>query len=146
MGEKILFQKNVFNKLEYEKTIDTTFSQLRDPVQAQISEQISVSEFFQLYNNLFYEIPEEGNTNSHEFLIKTSADYIGYENDSDEIQALQDEIANLRTEILELQQAEIDESVGLENEDSSLANTTTNSSVTSTTTSTSTGGSGGGGY
>ena len=107
MEQSVKFSKNVFNKAQYEKTINTTFSQLKDPVQQQISTQPTVNEFFQIYNNLFYEIPEEGNTNSHEFLIKTSADYIGYENDSDEIQALQDEIASLREELLDLQNSQI---------------------------------------
>ena len=37
--------------------------------------------FLTIYNQLFYEIPELGETNSHEYLIKTSSDYI----DSDSI-------------------------------------------------------------
>ena len=57
-----------------------------------------------MYNQLFYEIPEEGETNSHEYLIKTSGDYIAFDQVNDEISALQDEIATLREELLSTQQ------------------------------------------
>ena len=56
-----------------------------------------------MYNNLFYEIPSNGETNSHEFLVKTSGEYINYDQIQEEIEALRQEITGLREENLELQ-------------------------------------------
>ena len=104
MAENIQLNKNLFSKRQYQKTIDTSFTQLGvKTIQEQIDEQPTVQEFFNLYNQLFYEIPEEGETNSHEFLIKTSGDYIEFDGLNDEITALQDEISQLREDLLEAQ-------------------------------------------
>lgn len=109
MASNINFNKNVFDKNLYLKTIDTSFNELGvQPIQEQIDNQPTIQEFFKMYNELFYEIPEIGDINSHEYLVLTSAEYIGYENDSEEIQALKDEIASLRQELLEVQNELVD--------------------------------------
>ena len=41
--------------------------------------------------------------NSHEYLIKTSGDYINFDQDSDEIEALRKEITQLRRDLLQAQ-------------------------------------------
>ncbi len=105
MAENVDLNKEVFNKRDYEKTINTSFTQLGvKTIQEQIDERPSVQEFFDLYNELFYEINELGPTNSHEFLIKTSTEYIAFDDNNEIIEALQREIANLRIELLEAQQ------------------------------------------
>ena len=105
MAENIDLNKEVFNKRDYGKTINTSFTQLGvKSVQEQIDEQPSVQEFFNLYNDLFYQINEVGPTNSHEYLVKTSGDYIAFDENNEIIEALQREIANLRIELLEAQQ------------------------------------------
>jgi hypothetical protein len=104
MAENINLNKKVFNKRDYEKTINTSFTQLDvKTVQEQIDEQPTVQEFFNLYNELFYEINELGETNSHEYLIKTSSQYIDFEKNDELVEALQREIAELREELLDLQ-------------------------------------------
>ena len=109
MAENIQLNKNVFSKRQYQKTIDTSFTQLGvKTIQEQIDEQPTVQEFFDLYNELFYEIPEEGSTNSHEFLVKTSGDYIGFDGLNDEITALQNEIAQLREDLLDAQKENVE--------------------------------------
>ena len=145
MAENINLNKEVFNKRDYEKTINTSFTQLDvQSVQEQLSQQTTVSEFFNLYNELFYEINELGETNSHEYLIKTSSQYINFDENDELIQALQNEIAQLREELLEAQQqlAENPSSIPTTN----VTNNTT--SVSSGTSGVSGGGgsSGGGGY
>lgn len=106
---KISLNKEVFNKNKYKKTINTEFSQLGvKPIQEQIDEQPTVQEFFDMYNTLFYDIPELGETNSHEFLVKTSGEYINTEANDELIEALQNEIAQLREELLQTQQDLID--------------------------------------
>ena len=104
MAENVDLNKEVFNKRDYEKTINTSFTQLGvKTIQEQIDEKPSVQEFFDLYNELFYEINELGPTNSHEFLIKTSTEYIAFDDNNELIEALQKEIADLRAELLEAQ-------------------------------------------
>ena len=109
MPKNIDLNKTVFNKRDYEKTIDSSFTQLGvKSVQEQINEQPTIQKFFDMYNELFYDIPEMGELNSHEFLIKTSGEYIDSEIDNEVIQALQNEIAQLREELLQSQQNLID--------------------------------------
>lgn len=99
--------KKVYNKNQYEKVIDTSFTELVTPpaltIQEQLNNQPTVNDFFNLYNDLFYEIPPEGETNSHEFLIRKSTEYIGNTLINEEIEALQAEIAQLRIDLLEEQ-------------------------------------------
>jgi len=104
MSERIDLIKDVFNKAEYVKTIDTNFNEfgvLSITEDQQL--QPSVEEFFGLYNSLFYDIPALGETNSHQYLIRTSGEYVNFDEVNDEIQALQAEIAQLRSDLLTAQ-------------------------------------------
>ena len=93
--------REVFDKNQYEQVIDTSFSQLGlTSISASAEDQVSLEEFFGLYNSLFYDIPALGETNSHEFLVKSSGEYINFDQISDEILALQQEISGLREELL----------------------------------------------
>lgn len=104
MSENINLNKTVYNKTQYEKTIDTSFNQLGvRTIQEQLDQQPTVEEFFALYNELFYDIPETGATNSHEFLIQQSSEYINFDQNNAEIEALQQEISQLRIELLDAQ-------------------------------------------
>jgi hypothetical protein len=106
--------KPVYNKNQYTKVIDTSFTQLGlvSPTSSFVVPTISVAEFFQNYQELFFSIPKFGNTNSHEYLIKTSTDYIGSNQSIDTTtQALIEEITQLRQENLSLQQQLISGSV-----------------------------------
>ena len=143
MAENINLNKEVFNKRDYQKTINTSFTQLDVPsVQEQLTQQTTVPEFFNLYNELFYEINEIGETNSHEYLIKTSSQYINFNENDELIQALQNEIAQLREELLEAQQ-QLAEDTSSTSITSTVDNNTT--SVSSGTSGVSGGSSGGGG-
>jgi hypothetical protein len=113
MSENVNFNKQVYNKEQYSKVIDTSFKQLGVvSIQDQIAAQPTTEEFFSMYNDLFYNIPELGATNSHEYLIKTSSEYIGFEANQEEILALQNEIAQLRTELLASQKQVIELQTG----------------------------------
>ena len=103
MSENVTFAKQVYNKGQYSKVIDTSFKQLGiKTIQQQIAAKPTVEQLFEIYNELFYEIPETGN-NSHTYLIEKSSEYINYEQNLDEIIALQAEIAQLRMDLLESQ-------------------------------------------
>ncbi len=113
MSENVNFNKQVYNKEQYSKVIDTSFKQLGvQTIQDQISSQPTTNEFFIMYNDLFYDIPELGATNSHEYLIKTSSEYIGFEANQEEILALQAEITQLRTDLLASQRQVIELQTG----------------------------------
>jgi hypothetical protein len=100
----ISLKKEVFDKSRYVKTIDTSFNELGvKTVTQQLDEETTVEEFFDLYSELFYTIPAEGNTNSHRFLVEQSGEYINFDENLEEIEALREEIARLRTDILSLQ-------------------------------------------
>jgi len=109
--ENVNLNRQVFNKQKFNDTVDTTFSELG------VQEQdlnffdlnlATVDDFFTLYNRLFFEIPKEGAINSHTFLVKESGDYVGAQQVNEEIQALLQEIADLREENLTLRQANAD--------------------------------------
>ena len=105
--EIITLTNTVYNKNQYERVIDTSFTQLVQPqvTASVIAPTISVAEFFQIYQQLFFQIPRFGESNSHEYLIKTSQEYIGSsEANDDTVQALISEITQLRQDNLDLQQ------------------------------------------
>jgi hypothetical protein len=104
MEQKVDTKKKVFNKAQYPKTINTQFSQLGvTSITQAIAETPTVEEFFNLYDELFYDIPALGATNSHEYLVKTSGEYIDFDQQNEIIEALQQEITDLREENLKLQ-------------------------------------------
>ena len=61
-------RKTVLTKTAYPNAVDISFSELVTPSPA-LEETISVEEFFTLYNSIFYNIPAEGNVNSHQYKI-----------------------------------------------------------------------------
>ena len=148
MGRKIELNKDIFNRGQYEKVIDTSFSQLVDPALEETTAEVpTVEEFFEDYNTLFFEIPKTGE-NSHETLIVQSTEYIDFSPVNDEIIALQEEITSLREEILELrQQSAENELSGASDASQELAElSTTNSTPTSGGSSSGGSSGGGGGY
>jgi hypothetical protein len=61
----------------------------------------TTGDFFTVYNNLFFLIPKTG-PNSHTTLIEQSSEYVDYKANQEEIQALLDEITELREQNLQL--------------------------------------------
>ena len=66
-----------------------------------IALQITVDQFFDLYNTLFFQIPATGDVNSHEFLVKRSTEYLGGGVLTDNERAYIEEINTLRQQLLE---------------------------------------------
>ena len=103
--EKLNLNKRVYAKNQYERVIDTKFSQLANVTPPEVTEAtISVDEFFQNYNQIFFQIPKVGEINSHEYLVKTSSEYLDSAPLNEDIQALIDEINTLQQQNLELNQ------------------------------------------
>jgi hypothetical protein len=104
--ENISLNKTVFDKRQYTKVVDTNFNELivQQPTQIIATDLPTINQFFNFYNQLFYDIPKEGDTNSHLYLIQQSTSYIGDVQGDEDVQALLDEINELRTENLALNQ------------------------------------------
>jgi hypothetical protein len=104
MAEQIQLNKTVFGKITYPNVINTEFTQLLRALPDTEDETITIEQFFQAYNDLFFEIPLLGDYNTHQELIKRSTEYLGVTQTSDEIDVLLEEINQLRLENLTLQQ------------------------------------------
>ena len=100
---QIPVQKTVFNKDSFGRVINTQFSQLLNQT-VEETNTFTADDFFQLYEDLFYQIPKEGDTNSHRYILQREADYLGVSISQDDIQALLNEITSLRQQVLESQQ------------------------------------------
>ena len=94
--------KTIYPKSIYENIIDTSFSQ-KQPTPL-LEDTININQFFELYNKLFYDIPTEGEINSHTYIVKTSGEYINSDSNNEDIQILLDEISSLQQENLKLNQ------------------------------------------
>jgi polyhydroxyalkanoate synthesis regulator phasin len=104
---QIPIEKQVYDKLSFGKVVDTQFHQLLNNVTEE-TPTFTIDDFFQLYDQLFYQIPKEGDSNSHRYMLEKSADYLGVIVSQDDIQALLEEITTLRQQVLDTQSA-IDE-------------------------------------
>lgn len=107
MSQRIDLNRKVYNKSDYQKTIDTSFNELLPPVVIEEEDTITVEQFFNYYNQLFFDIPKTG-INSHNTLIQESTEYVGDEQTNDELEALYQEINELRAQLLELQGGTLD--------------------------------------
>jgi hypothetical protein len=102
MSENIKIEKEVFDKNIFPKVINNQFTQLISNVD-NTTPVFTIDDFFELYEQLFYQIPKEGDVNSHNYIIQKEADYLDVIISQDDIQALLDEITNLRQELLNSQ-------------------------------------------
>ena len=62
MAERINLNKNVFNKQDFLNTVNTSFTQLVLPTASAVP-TFTVDDFFVQYENLFFQIPKEGDIN-----------------------------------------------------------------------------------
>lgn len=99
--QKVNLTRVVYNKDDYQKTIDTSFNELLPPPIIE-DDSITVEQFFVFYNQLFFDIPKTG-VDSHNTLIEQSSEYVGDEEVNPEIEALIQEVNTLRTQLLESQ-------------------------------------------
>ena len=90
-----------FNKSKFNETVNTEFTQLNVVPDLSFFDR-DLADLDDLYEKFFYIIPKLGLIESHEYLAKTSGEYADFNSISDEIQALLDEIAELRAENLQL--------------------------------------------
>jgi len=89
----ITFTRTIYSKGEFNNKTNTSFNELNST-----NLPIEIDQFFNFYNEIFFDIPREGE-NSHTTLMENSLDYIGSYNNP-----FQGIVDNLETQISELQQ------------------------------------------
>lgn len=98
---RLSISRRVLSK-DLNKVIDTEFRQLLRP---QETTEFAIDDFFALYEDLFYQIPKEGDINSHTYILNRTVEYLGVKLADDiDIQALLDEITSLRQQLVDTQQ------------------------------------------
>jgi hypothetical protein len=98
MPEQVKIQKTIYGLSSFNNTINTEFSQLVNNSQpSPIKPDTTVSEFFDQYSVLFYQIPPSGSDETHLGLATRSLEHLGLSLDD-----LQTEIDYLRKENIEL--------------------------------------------
>ena len=102
MARNVNIKKTVYDKDKFSKVVNREFSTFAQP--APIENERSLEEFFDDYERLYYEMPVEGDSKSHKYLIARSSELVDFEKDTQDIQPLLDEIAQLREQILTYQQ------------------------------------------
>lgn len=98
MAEQVNIQKRIYSRNQFENVVNTQFSQLaQSRNDAPADPETSVTDFFELYDILFYDIPLSGSDNSHLGLSTRSLEYLGVS-----LEDLTTEISNLRQENIDL--------------------------------------------
>ncbi len=97
--------KEIYGINTYTKAVDTSFTELVVPTTEATASVITVDQFFQYYDDLFFDIPVSGSINSHVYLVERSQQYIGGSVIDNEKQALIEEINSLRQQLLDLNQS-----------------------------------------
>ena len=97
--------KQIYGVNTYNKAVNTSFTELIAPTIEATASVITVDEFFQYYDELFFDIPVSGSIDSHTYLVERSQQYIGGSVIDNEKQALIEEINSLRQQLLDLNQS-----------------------------------------
>lgn len=100
--ENVQLTRKVRGINSYTKAIDTRFTEFIIETPVEEEEDVTVQRFFELYDQLFFDIPAEGEINTHQYLVNRSSQYLGGSTIDAEKAALIEEINALRQQILEL--------------------------------------------
>lgn len=98
MAEQIVELRKTIYSNSINNVINNNFNQLVPPsTQTESTPDMTVGEFFQQYNTIFFEIPPSGSDESHLGLATRSLEYLGVS-----LEDLQSEVDYLRQENVEL--------------------------------------------
>lgn len=100
--ERVRIKKESFNSNQFNNLVDREFTTFTKPVE--VLDTDTVEELFRLYDKLYYSIPIEGELNSHQYILKMSSELTDFEKNTEDLQPLLDEIAQLRQQLLDANQ------------------------------------------
>tara|TARA_B100000497_G_C7249688_1_gene179334 strand:- start:69 stop:440 length:372 start_codon:yes stop_codon:yes gene_type:complete len=113
MGNNIKIQKTVYTKDSFGKVVDREFkSFITEEEETSVK---TVEQFFKDYEELYLDIPLEGEGKSHKYLIERSSELVEIQEALLDIQPLLDEIAELRDQLLEANKKVVDLEISLAN-------------------------------
>lgn len=98
MANSVRIVKTNVSKAEFDKVVDRSFKSFG--VQPLEQELLTVDEFFTNYERLYKDIPLNGESNSHEYLVKQSGKLLKVTEDAIDLTPLLSEIDNLREQLL----------------------------------------------
>jgi len=104
MATNVQLVKQIYGVNTYTKAVDTNFTELVTPTVEATATTVTVDQFFEYYDQLFFDIPVSGSINSHQYLVNRSQEYLGGSVLDAEKQALIEEINSLRQQLLDLNQ------------------------------------------
>jgi hypothetical protein len=110
MSEQVKLQKIIYSLQEFNNIVNTKFNQLTKSIKTTSdTPDMTVDQFFNEYDILFYEILKDGSENSHLGLATRSLEYLGIslEDLQNEINDLREENVNLQNQILLTSQIKI---------------------------------------
>jgi hypothetical protein len=113
MGKNIKIQKTVYQKDSFGKVVDRGFKSFVSAEEA--VDGRTVKQFFKDYEDLYLDIPVEGDGESHRYLVERSSELLDLEDNLQDIQPLLDEIAELREQLLESLTKNIDLEIEMAN-------------------------------
>ena len=96
---RLEFSSKIISKNKFNKLNNNNFNQLILPNND--DDILNIDDFFVLYDDIFNQIPKEGDINSHRFILNKTSEYLGLKlSEENDIQLLLDEITYLREELL----------------------------------------------
>jgi len=98
METDIRVSTTVYNKDQYNTVVDREFKTFTGPIAP--ASLVTVEEFFKYYEELYIEIPVDGDINSHRYLVERSSELVNFEQSTEEIEPLLQEISQLREQLL----------------------------------------------
>lgn len=108
MSEQVQIQKTIYSREQFENVVNTNFTELVPPTSSApfVTPDATVSEFFNQYNTIFFNIPLSGSEESHLGLATRSLEYLGLslEDLQSEIDFLRQDNAELKNQILQISQ------------------------------------------
>ncbi len=102
MTQEVNLVKRVKGSNTYTSVVDTEFKELASTQITEIEPTVTVERFFELYEQLFFDIPVDGELNSHRYLVERSTQYLGGSVIDADKQALIEEINSLRSQLIEI--------------------------------------------
>ena len=125
MGSNKLNRNTFNNDDKLNKVLNRDFSELVEiPIPTIFDPELAtIEDLFNVYDRLAPLITPHGDTNTHEYLVRKSSEYLNTDITQDIIQALLDEINDLRLQLLELQNKNIkntQDSISSEGDDKPL--------------------------
>lgn len=110
--QQVQMQKTIYSLDNFNNVVNTQFTQLAKQSaigRDNLTPDVTVDQFFNEYDILFFDIPPTGSENSHLTLATRSLEYIGLslEDLQNEISLLREENVDLKNQILLASQIEI---------------------------------------